>query len=79
MAAHGEALQTLTAAAKTDYPIFGFSRSYWDFHVGFGHMVRVTFLMEAALLWLLAHSVTTLSGASTRAEPAGHITLLTDR
>jgi hypothetical protein len=64
MGAHGEALQTLTAAAKTDYPIFGFSRSYWDFHVGFGHMVGVTFLMEAALLWLLARSVTTLGGAS---------------
>jgi len=29
-------------------------RSYWDFHVGFGHMVGVTFVMEAALLWLLA-------------------------
>jgi len=29
-------------------------RSYWDFHVGFGHMAGVTFIMEAALLWLLA-------------------------
>ena len=64
MGVQGDALQTLTAAAKTNYPVFGFSRSYWDFHVGFGHMVGVTFLMEAALLWLLARSVTSLGGAS---------------
>jgi hypothetical protein len=51
----GQALDTLSTAAKTDFPVFGFQRSYWDFHVGFGHMVGVTFLMEAALLWLLAN------------------------
>ena len=50
----GQALEALSAAAKTNYPVFGFMRSYWDFHVGFGHMVGVTFVMEAALLWLLA-------------------------
>jgi hypothetical protein len=50
----GQALDALSAAAKTNYPVFGFMRSYWDFHVGFGHMVGVTFVMEAALLWLLA-------------------------
>jgi hypothetical protein len=52
----GEALDALSAAARTDYPVFGFRRSYWDFHVGFGHMVGIAFLMEAALLWLLARS-----------------------
>ena len=51
----GQALDTLSVAAKTDYPVFGFRRSYWDFHVGFGHMVGITFLMEAALLWVLAN------------------------
>jgi len=50
----GQALEALSAAAKTNYPVFGFMRSYWDFNVGFGHMVGVTFVMEAALLWLLA-------------------------
>ena len=50
----GHALEALSAAAKTSYPVFGFMRSYWDFHVGFGHMAGVTFIMEAALLWLLA-------------------------
>jgi len=50
----GQALDALSAAAKTNYPVFGFMRSYWDFHVGFGHMVGVTFVMEAALLWFLA-------------------------
>jgi hypothetical protein len=57
----GQALDTLSTAAKADFPVFGFQRSYWDFHVGFGHMVGVTFLMEAALLWLLAN---TAAGAS---------------
>lgn len=64
MGVQGEALRTLTAVAQADNPVFGFSRSYWDFHVGFGHMVGVTFLMEAALLWLLARIVTRLGAAS---------------
>ena len=50
----GEALNVLSAAARADHPVFGFMRSYWDFHVGFGHMVGVTFVMEAALIWVLA-------------------------
>jgi len=54
--AQGKALDALAVAARTDYPVFGFNRSYWDFHVGFGHMVGVALLMEAALLWLLAGS-----------------------
>ena len=51
---NGEALDALSAAARTNHPVFGFMRSYWDFHVGFGHMAGVGFVMEAALLWLLA-------------------------
>ena len=54
MGVDGQALSSLSATAKANYPVFGFMRSYWDFHVGFGHMVGVTFVMEAALLWLLA-------------------------
>lgn len=54
MGPEGHALEALSAAAETPYPVFGFMRSYWDFHVGFGHMAGVTFLMEAALLWFLA-------------------------
>jgi hypothetical protein len=50
----GQALQALSAEAKTNHPVFGFMRSYWDFHIGFGHMAGVAFVMEAALLWLLA-------------------------
>jgi hypothetical protein len=60
----GVAREALTAAAKTDYPVFGFGRSYWDFHVGFGHMVGVFFLMEAALLRVLARNLEDLGGAS---------------
>jgi hypothetical protein len=54
MGLDGEALEALSTSARTDHPVFGFMRSYWDFHVGFGHMVGVTFVMEAALLWSLA-------------------------
>jgi hypothetical protein len=50
----GTTRDALAAVARADYPVFGFSRSYWDFHVGFGHMAGVTFVMEAALLWVLA-------------------------
>ncbi len=61
---HGDALEALTAAARTDNPVFGFRRSYWDFHVGFGHMVGVALLMQAAVLWVLAGS--TADASSTR-------------
>jgi len=61
---NGEALHGLSAAARTDHPVFGLMRSYWDFHVGFGHMAGVTFVMEAALLWLLAGMAGTASGAA---------------
>jgi hypothetical protein len=64
MGVQGDAREALMAAAKTDYPVFGLRRSYWDFHVGFGHMAGVTFLMEAALLWLLARGVARLGSAS---------------
>jgi hypothetical protein len=54
MGIEGKELDILSAATRTDHPVFGFMRSYRDFHVGFGHMVGVAFVMEAALLWLLA-------------------------
>jgi hypothetical protein len=54
MGVDGKARDALSAAASQDYPVFGFMRSYRDFHVGFGHMAGVTFVMEAALLWMLA-------------------------
>jgi len=57
MGVQGQALDALAAAAKNDHPVFGFGRSYWDFHIGFGHMVGVALLMEAALLWVLAGDV----------------------
>jgi hypothetical protein len=54
MGLDGEALHALSTSAAIPHPVFGFMRSYRDFHVGFGHMVGITFVMEAALLWLLA-------------------------
>jgi hypothetical protein len=32
----------------------GFARSYWDFHVGFGLIISLTFLAQATLLWQLS-------------------------
>jgi hypothetical protein len=57
----GNALDALAAATRTEYPVFGFRRSYWDFHVGFGHMVGVALVMEAALLWLLAAGASSIA------------------
>lgn len=62
--ARGLELEALTATAQTVHPVFGFSRSYWDFHVGFGHMAGVFLLMEVALLWLLAGDAARPGGAS---------------
>jgi len=33
--------------------IQGFSRSYWDFHVGFGLTLSLVFFAQAAVLWRL--------------------------
>jgi len=38
---------------STHFNIQGFSRSYWDFFVGFGFFVTVFLLFAAALAWQL--------------------------
>ena len=37
----------------------GFSRSYWDFHVGFGLFISLTFLVQIILFWRLAYLAAT--------------------
>lgn len=39
--------------------LMGSSRSYWDFHLGFGLFVSVMLLVEAALFWQLSTMVKT--------------------
>jgi hypothetical protein len=36
------------------FDVFGSSRTYWDFYLGFGLQLSVFQLLESVLLWLLA-------------------------
>jgi hypothetical protein len=41
------------AMRSTRFQILGFSRTYWDFYVGFGLFVSVFLLLAAVLAWQL--------------------------
>src|SRR5258708_11346635 len=43
----------LTAMRSTHFDILGFSRTYWDFYVGFGLFASVFILLAAILAWQL--------------------------
>jgi hypothetical protein len=43
----------LSSMKSTRFNIQGFSRSYWDFFVGFGFQITVFLLFAAALAWQL--------------------------
>jgi hypothetical protein len=43
----------LTAMRSTHFRILGFSRTYWDFYVGFGLIISVFLLLAAVLAWEL--------------------------
>ena len=43
----------LGAMRSTHFYIMGFSRTYWDFYVGFGLFVSVFLLLAAVLAWQL--------------------------
>jgi murein DD-endopeptidase MepM/ murein hydrolase activator NlpD len=47
------ALVDLGAVRSSHFKIFGFSRTYWDFYVGFGLFVSVFLLLAAILAWQL--------------------------
>lgn len=52
---HGPLEEALVASMKTESFVFaGFSRTYWGFYFGYGLMVVVTCLVQAAVLWFLA-------------------------
>jgi hypothetical protein len=42
-----------TAMRASHFQVLGFSRTYWDFYVGFGLFVSVFFLLAAMLAWQL--------------------------
>ena len=43
----------LGSMRSTHFQIMGFSRTYWDFYVGFGLFVSAFFLLAAVLAWQL--------------------------
>jgi len=43
----------LGSMRSTHFYIMGFSRTYWDFYVGFGLFVSVFFLLAVVLAWQL--------------------------
>jgi hypothetical protein len=53
---------------STHFYIMGFSRTYWDFYVGFGLFVSVFLLLAVVLAWQLAglrpESLTLMRGAA---------------
>jgi len=42
-----------TAMRSSHFQVLGFSRTYWDFYVGFGLDVSVFLLLAAVLAWQL--------------------------
>ena len=43
----------LGAIQSSHFKVFGFSRTYWDFYVGFGWIVSVFLLLAAIVAWQL--------------------------
>jgi hypothetical protein len=43
----------LGSMRSTHFEIFGFSRTYWDFYIGFGLFVTVFLLLSAIVAWQL--------------------------
>lgn len=37
------------------FPLLGVTRSYWDFHMGFGLAITIFLLVEAIVFWLLGN------------------------
>jgi len=43
----------LSSMRSTHFDVMGFSRTYWDFYVGFGLFISVILLLAAVLAWQL--------------------------
>jgi hypothetical protein len=48
------AQQAAVLAMKTNqFPVMGVTRSFWDFHVGFGLAISIMLLVESIVFWQL--------------------------
>jgi hypothetical protein len=57
---------TAVAAMKTNqFDLNGLTRTYWDFFIGYGLFITVSFLVEAVVFWQLA-AVAKTDAARTR-------------
>ena len=45
----------LSAVRSSHFMVLGFSRTYWDFYVGFGLIVSVLLLLTAVIAWELGN------------------------
>jgi hypothetical protein len=50
----GPAAVAVAAMKANQFVVFGNTRTFWDFYMGFGLGVTIFFTMEAVVLWLLA-------------------------
>jgi hypothetical protein len=53
-AAPGAQATAVLAMKTNQFEVTGLTRSYWDFFMGFGLFVTVSFLVEAVVFWQLA-------------------------
>lgn len=49
-----EQLSQISAVKSITAVTQGFVRSYWDFHVGFGLLISLLFLVQAIIFWRLS-------------------------
>ncbi len=47
------AMPVLEAMKNHSFEIIGFTRTYWDFYVGFGVIISLYLLVQAVVLWQL--------------------------
>ncbi len=52
-ASPGAQQDALTVMQTHRFPVFGVTRSYWDFYLGYGLFITVFFLVQTVLLWQL--------------------------
>lgn len=47
--------RVLQSMRTVRFDIMGVNRSYFDFYMGFGHSVTVSFLLQSVLLWIVGN------------------------
>jgi hypothetical protein len=59
----------LGAMKAVQFQVSGFTRTFWDFYVGFGFVISVYLLAQAIMLWQLATAVKAGTIDPVRAQP----------